>query len=341
MRKIRIAQIGTSKNGHGRSIFKSLTQLPEDFEIVGYALVEGEREKFAEYLSWFDGYPELTLEEILNDPTIEAVTIETEEIHLTKYAQMAAAHGKMIHMEKPGSQDLAAFEKLIETVKEKNLIFHMGYMYRYNPCVLDLMRKTRQGELGEIVSVEAQMNCLHKDDLREWLTVFKGGMMFYLGCHLIDLILRIQGMPQNVIPLNRSTGLRGIESEDFGMAVLEYPNGVSFAKTCDVERGGFLRRQLVVTGTKACVELQPLEAYQGKLIVTNRIECNAENSAHWNDARMAESSEPFDRYDVMMHGFAEIARGERENPDTPDYELALFQTILKACGIEIEKGERE
>ena len=147
-------------------------------------------------------------------------------------------------------------------------------------------------------------------------------------------------MPQNVIPLNRSTGLRGIESEDFGMAVLEYPNGISFAKTCDVERGGFLRRQLVVTGTKACVELQPLEAYQGNLIVTNRIECNAENSAHWNDARMAESSEPFDRYDVMMHGFAEIARGERENPDTPDYELALFQTILKACGIEIEKGER-
>ena len=133
MRKIRIAQIGISENGHGRLIFQSLTHLSEDFEVVGYALVEGEREKFAKYLHYFDGYPELTLEEILNDPTIEAVTIETEEIHLTKYAQMAAERGKMIHLEKPGSQELADFEKLINLVKEKNLVFHTGYMYRYNP----------------------------------------------------------------------------------------------------------------------------------------------------------------------------------------------------------------
>ena len=30
----------------------------------------------------------MTLDEILNDPTIEAVTVETDEIHLTKYAQL-------------------------------------------------------------------------------------------------------------------------------------------------------------------------------------------------------------------------------------------------------------
>ena len=335
MRKIRIAQIGTSKNGHGRSIFKSLTHLPDDFEIVGYALVEGEREKFAEYLSWFDGYPELTLEEILNDPTIEAVTIETEEIHLTKYAQMAAEHGKMIHMEKPGSQNLAEFEKLIATVKEKNLIFHTGYMYRYNPYILELYEQIERGELGEIVSVEAQMNCLHKSDLREWLNVFKGGMMFYLGCHLIDLILRIQGMPERVIPLNRSTGMNGIGSEDFGMAVLTYPNGISFAKTCDVEYGGYLRRQLVVTGTKGTVELQPLEYSIGSLIGTGRVVCNAENSPKWGSERVREDCEPFDRYDVMMQGFARIARGEIENPYPPDYELTLFKVLLQACGIEV------
>lgn len=335
MRKIRIAQIGVSENGHGRSIFKSLTHLPEDFEIAGYALVEGEQEKFAKYLHYFDGYPELTLDEILNDPTIEAVTIETEEIHLTKYAQMAAEYGKMIHMEKPGAQDLADFERLITTVKEKNLVFHVGYMYRYNPFVIDLLEKVRRGELGEIVSVEAQMNCRHNDVLREWLQVFRGGMMFYLGCHLIDLILSIQGKPDRVIPLNRSTGMNGIDSEDFGMAVLEYPNGISFAKTCDVEYGGFLRRQLVVTGTKATVELQPLEFYEGNLIATNRIECNAENSVGWNDARIAKKSELFDRYDGMMQGFARIVRGEIENPYTPDYELELYRLILQACGMNV------
>lgn len=336
MRKIRIAQIGISENGHGRLIFKSLTHLPEEFEIVGYALVEGEREKFAKYLHYFDGYPELTLEEILNDPTIEAVTIETEEIHLTKYALLAAEHGKMIHLEKPGSQELADFERLIALVKEKNLVFHTGYMYRYNPYIIELLEKVERGELGEIVSVEAQMNCRHKDDLREWLTVFKGGMTFYLGCHLLDLILRMQGMPDRVIPLNRSTGMNGIESEDFGMAVLEYPSGVSFAKTSAVEYGGYLRRQLVVTGTKGTVELQPLEYAVDNKIATDKIECNAENAAHWGDPRIAEPCESFERYDVMMRGFAEIARGERENPFTPDYELTLYRLLLRACGVSIE-----
>ena len=341
MRKIRIAQIGISKYGHGRSIFQSLTHLPEDFEIVGYALVEGEREKFAEYLSWFDGYRELTLEEILNDPTIEAVTVETEEIHLTKYAQMAADAGKMIHMEKPGTQDLSEFERLIATVKEKNLIFHMGYMYRYNPYIIELLERIDRGELGEIVSVEAQMNCRHKDNLRAWLHVFQGGMMFYLGCHLIDLIYRIQGEPDGVIPLNRSTGMNGIDSEDFGMAVLEYPNGISFAKTCDVEYGGFLRRQLVVTGTKEMVTLCPLEEYVGETIHTGKTVWNAENSPNWHVPQVIKYCDCFDRYDVMMHGFAQIVRGERENPYTPDYERALYRLILQACGLKVELNEGE
>ena len=181
------------------------------------------------------------------------------------------------------------------------------------------------------------MNCRHDDALREWLNVFKGGMMFYLGCHLIDLIVRIQGAPDRVLPLNRSTKMNGIESEDFGMAVLEYPNGVSFAKTCDVEYGGFMRRQLVVTGTKATVDLQPLEYFIGNQIRTDRIECNADNAAHWGDARVAEPCEPFERYGVMMQGFAAIARGERENPYTPDYELAVYRLILQACGFDIKK----
>ena len=45
MKKIRIAQIGTSKYSHGNEIFATLTKFPDVFEIVGYAMPEGEREK--------------------------------------------------------------------------------------------------------------------------------------------------------------------------------------------------------------------------------------------------------------------------------------------------------
>ena len=98
MRRIRIAQIGINRYSHGVDIFETLAALPEVFDIAGYALVEDERETCGDKLHVFDGYPELTLADILADPVIEAVAVETDEIHLTKYAKLAADAGKHIHM---------------------------------------------------------------------------------------------------------------------------------------------------------------------------------------------------------------------------------------------------
>lgn len=330
MRKIRIAQIGTSQNSHGGSIIKSLKKQSDLFEVVGYALPENEREKFPQRMADFDGLREMTVEEILRDPSIDAVTVETEEIYLTKYAQMAASAGKHMHMEKPGSQNLAAFEAMIETVRKNGTVFHTGYMYRYNPFVQELLAQIEHGELGEIISVEAQMNCIHPPQIRQWLENFKGGMMFYLGCHLIDLIFRIQGMPEKVTPYNRSTGLDGVTTEDYGMVVLEYKNGVSLAMCNATQLGGYARRELVVTGSKKTVSLCPLEMHcEGGQFTT----WADYSDKGWFDRGTRRDSDPQDRYDGMMAGFAAMVRGEKENPYTLDYELALYKLVLQCCGI--------
>ena len=173
------------------------------------------------------------------------------------------------------------------------------------------------------------MNCRHPDEKRAWMSKFPGGMMFFLGCHLVDLILQIKGAPDNVIPLNRCTGMDGVTAQDFGMAVFEYADGVSFAKTSACERGGFLRRQLVVTGTKGTIELKPFEVGCGPLQYTDKSESF---DTAWHVPGRIARSELFDRYDAMMASFAAMVRGEKENPWTPDYELELFRTVLKACG---------
>ena len=328
MKKIRIAQIGTSVNGHGNSIWKSLKRQNDIFEIAGYALPEGEAEKFPAKMAAFEGYRRMTVEEILNDPSIEAVAVETEEIYLTKYALLAAAHQKHVHMEKPGGIDLADYEKLISLMKTTGKVFHTAYMYRYNPCVCELLKRIQAGELGEIISVEAQMNCIHPRELRQWLKNFPGGMMFYLGCHLIDLILQIQGMPKRIIPLNKCTG-QGAESMDFGMAVFEYEHGISFAKTSALEIGGYARRQLVVSGTKGTVELKPFEMSVGDdLLYTGKTEYT---SREWSDMGKSTDSPAYNRYDAMMAAFAAYVAGEKENPYTLDYELTLYRTLHKCC----------
>ena len=333
MKKIRIAQIGMNRHSHAGSVFHSLTKYPDIFEIAGYTLVEDEREISERKLKVFNGFRELTLDEILNDPTIEAVTVETDEIHLTKYATLAALHGKHIHMEKPGSPSLEDFEKLIETVKTGGKVFHIGYMYRYNPFVIDLMEKVRSGALGEITSVEAQMNCWHDVSLRNWLSDFPGGMMFFLGCHLVDLVYQIQGRPERIIPLNKNTGIDGSVGSDFGMAIFEYKNGVSFAKASACEVGGYLRRQLVVSGSKGTIELKPFEVPVPKTnfdIYTDKVECTP--GFDWHHPGETSRCEPFDRYDGMILAFAKMVRGDIINPYTYDYELELFKILLECCG---------
>lgn len=329
MRKIKIAQIGTSKNSHGNFIWNSMKKQSDLFELCGYAFPENEKEKFPNQMDAFCGYRELTVDEIMKNPEIEAVAIETEELYLTKYALLAAEHQKHIHMEKPGGIHVHDFEKMIKIIKKNKTVFHTGYMYRYNPYVLELMEEIKRGELGDIISVEAQMNCVHDDEIRAWLKSFPGGMLFFLGCHLIDFILSIQGEPIEIIPLRCSTGIRGVAAEDYGMVVMKYKNGVSYAKTTDTQKGGFARRHLTVTGTKKTVELCPLEMFAGDLQFAERTEYT---SADWGNRGEKTQSPLFDRYDSMMAGFASYVRKDKENPWDYDYELKLYQTVMKACG---------
>lgn len=322
MRKVKIAQIGTSAYSHGSQVFDAIKNMTDVFEIVGFALPENEREKFPEFVHTFDGYQELTVSEILQNPEIEAVIIETEEMHLGKYALMAAEHKKHIHMEKPGGTNLCEFEKLIETVKGTDTIFHTGYMYRYNPCVKKLKESIKNNEFGQIISIEAQMNeCYHTID-RQWLENFPGGMMFFLGCHMIDFILQIKGVPESIIPLNRCTGINGITSTDFAMAILCYNDGNCLVKAAANEIGG--RRHFAVSGSKKTAVIAPIEEYRnGKIFAEMR-----EFSKNGITDTIAG---PFNRYDEMLMSFAAMVRGEIKNPYTPDYELTLYKTLLNCC----------
>ena len=335
MKKIRIAQIGINYLSHSTHIFDTLKWNPDIFEVAGYCLVEDERSLGYDKLKHMEGYKELTLEEILNDPTIEAVTVETDEIHLNKYALMAAKAGKHIHMEKPGSQDLESFTQLIEAMRESGKLFHLGYMYRYHPYVAQAIERAKKGEFGHIYCVEALMGRLDDCTERAWLSAFKGGMMFYLGCHLIDIVVQLQGIPTDVVPLNYATGIGGVESEDFGFALLRYPHAVSQVRMAATEIGGVKRRQLVVCGEKETLEINPLEmTVKGPKYLVRAEQRHATLDAEGKTVWAEESLEPFPRYEEMLHSFAAMVRGEKENPWTLDYELELFKVILRCCGIE-------
>ena len=175
------------------------------------------------------------------------------------------------------------------------------------------------------------MNCNHSIAVREWLQELPSGMLFFLGCHLIDLIYSIQGEPKEIIPLSSSTNLDGVTANDLGMVVMKYENGVSLAKANDTQLGGFARRSLVVTGSKKTVAICPLEIFKEIDLMSSTK--TVYESGTWGDRGETTESTLFDRYDSMMASFASFVRGDQENSYTYDYELQLYKTILKCCGL--------
>jgi len=343
MKKIKIAQIGIGHD-HATGSYPSIKSMPELFDVVGYCVVDGDEDYMD--LVGTERFPEnerMTLEEIIENPEIEAVVVESEEHQLVRYATMALEAGKHVQMDKPGGEDAEEFENMMRIAKEKNLVVHLGYMYRYNPNIIQLKKDIKEGKMGEIYAVETHMDCLHPKEKRDWLKRFRGGMMFFLGCHLLDLIVSIQGVPEEIIPFNCATGFDGVTANDYGMAVLRYKNGVSFAKTCAAEPGGFRRRQLVVCGEKGTVELKPLERYirypEGRKNLVSDVHKMSKEDAEkygWDHPWDEYGHSPEDRYDHMMEAFGKMVLGEIENPYTYEYEVQLHRTVLAACGFDID-----
>lgn len=347
MERIKIAQIGIL-HAHGLMNFESILKHNDIFDFVGlypdYETTEemdkGQmrgndvRDALDRFEEKYGHIPILSLDELLSYPGLEAVAVESYEGDLTKYAIMAAERGLHVFMDKPGGESVADFERLIETAKQRELVLNLGYMYRKNPAVIELFDMIKRGELGEIISVEAHMDCSHDERTRAWLGNFKGGMTYFLGCHLIDLIYRIQGKPKRVLPMNMSTGLSNIHSKDYGFGVFEYDRGWSYFKTNATECGGFMRRQLVVTGTEGSVEIKPLEYYKdGEMFTDMRMVMRHNAQIGWHDYGTEKTYGPIERYDVMLLPFAEQIRGIAENEYSYDYEMELFRLIAECCDI--------
>lgn len=340
MKRLKIAQIGVGHD-HADCAIRTLKHMSDTFEIIGVAVVPEDWNNSKQHPfgadEWaYDGLPRMTVEEILARDDLDGVCIETEDRALTKYALMAAERGFNIHMDKPGGLSDEEFDRLIDTMKQTGKVFSTGYMYRYNPAVLKLKEDIANGKLGQITCVEAQMSRVDTPRKRAWLGNYPGGMLYFLGCHLIDLVFGILGQPQEVIPLSTRSGIDGVDAEDIGMAVFKYQNGVSFVKSSGVEIGGYERRQLVVSGTGGTVELHPLEWWTTDP-VEGWVSSQTTTVREAFDPRWAvhgdqHDTEVFDRYIPMYTAFADYVRGNKVNPYDYEYERALHKLILRACG---------
>ena len=327
MKRLKVGQIGIGHN-HGEAKMKAVRKFPELFELVGYA-EENERwiEKRGE-LKGYEGLPRMSVEEVIAKS--DAILVESDVWNLTKYAQMCIDAGKHIHMDKPASGTLEEYKYVLDTAKEKNLVVQLGYMYRYNPAVLKCFEHIKNGDLGEIYSINAEMSTFHPESYKKWLTNFGGGIMYILGSHLVDLIVYMMGEPKKITSFLKHTGLDGVDFEDNNLAVLEYDKALARIFVSSVEVNGFGRRQLIVSGSKGTVNICPLER---PITMTYSDTSIADKT--YEDRKIIipfEDHTADGRYDEMMQDFYAYIIGTKENPFTYEHDYLVQKVLSEIVG---------
>ena len=327
MKKIKIGQIGIGHN-HGEAKMKAARKFPELFEIVGYA---EENERWIEKRGankGYEGLPRMSVEEVIAKS--DAILVESDVWDLTKYAKMCVDAGKHMHMDKPASGTLEEYKYVLDTAKEKNLVVQLGYMYRYNPAVLECFEHIKNGDIGEIYSINAEMSTFHKPEYKKWLTNFGGGIMYILGSHLVDLIVYMMGEPKKITSYLKHTGLDGVDFEDNNLAVLEYDKALARIFVSSVEVNGYGRRQLVVAGSKGTVNICPLECpIKMTYSDTQMVDRPWENVC----LKVPIENVPSDcRYDNMMQDFYEYITGTKQNPFTYEHDYLVQKVLSEIVG---------
>ncbi len=333
MNKIKIGQIGICHE-HAAGKITTLRLRPDVFELVG--VVDDRATSAAKFaggdLKPYEGLKWLTEEELFNIPGLQAVTVETPNGDLVPTALRCLERGLAMHMDKPGGEDLALFAKLRQGCERRNLPFQMGYMFRNNPAMLWCRQAVQQGWLGEVFEVQASMSHNYGGEpYQDYIGRFHGGIMFNLGCHLIDLIVPMLGRPERVTPFLRAAPGSTDRIRNNCLAVLEYPRAFATIRACSREVDGLARRRLRICGTKGTVELCPIERFDGRplrlqLVLKESIPGYAAGS------HTIDFGAPRDRYEDQLLELARTVNGEMANPYSCEHDCLVQEILLAAAG---------
>jgi predicted dehydrogenase len=324
--RIKVGQIGV---GHAHAGKLSVYRASPDYEVVGIVEPDTELRKRAETRDPYRGLTWMTRDQLLATPGLQAVLVETAVGDLLGNAEACVEAGKHVHVDKPAGESLPQWRRILDTAAKKKLLVQMGYMYRYSPAIVLLRQFLKEGWLGEVFEVHAVMSKVIAADERKRLARFRGGMMFELGCHVLDLVIGVLGKPTAVTPFVQHASRLEDALKDNMLAVLSYPRATATVKSSALEVEGFDRRHLVVCGTEGTFHVQPLDNPAARVSLSKARGTYRKGT---QDVKFPK----YTRYIADAADMAKVIRGEKPTDFPYAHDLTVQETLLRACGLPVE-----
>lgn len=273
-----------------------------------------------------------SIEDVLADPSVEAVILATP--HLDHEAQVIAAArtGRHVFVEKPFTLSRASAERAVAAAREAGVALGLGHNRRFHPHMAELGRRLREGALGAVLHAEGTMTApsglfLRLDSWRVDPRQSPAGGMAGLGIHMVDGLIGLLGPIEAVVAqsLHRATPTG---AEDTTSVLLRFAGGPTGTVSCMTATAPTYR--FCLYGSRAVAEIRGTGL--DRLTVTPTPD--APLGGHATPKVPEESTlQGFDTVAAELVAFADAAEGKAPFPITHDemvHGIAVYEAIVRS-----------
>ncbi len=202
-----------------------------------------------------------TIEELLNDESVDIVNICTPSGLHAEIAVKIANAKKYIIVEKPMAITEEQLSVMIRAVEENGVKCEVVTQLRFSDAVQKIKKALNENKLGRILTADFKMKYLRTQEYYDkgaWRGTWKmdgGGALMNQGIHGIDLIQYLMGGVKSV-QADCRTLARKIEVEDTANLLVEYSNGAVGVIQCTTVCNPGYPRTLEICGEKGTIVLK-------------------------------------------------------------------------------------
>ena len=271
----------------------------------------------------WDGVRWTPVDDILADPSISVVCVETDPLASLAFSLDCVTAGKHTKIDKPPGVNIDLLRRIYSEAQDRGLVVQIGYVYRYNPAFRLAHRALCEGWLGPVRSVLCQMNDMLSPEGRRRLDRYPGGQMYEICCHMIDALIWLMGEPKRVSSVLRRTNPQLDQVEDDVLGTFEFDPAVATVKSH--ARNG--ERYFYVFGEQGSIQIDNPDRPRVRLTLS-------EPHAEFKAGTHAVPVGPSPRYLPDLNDLAgAIREGRWVEHFTADHDLAVQRALLQACGM--------
>lgn len=170
-----------------------------------------------------------SLDELLNDRSVDLVTVATPNDSHKEICIKAMNAGKNVVCEKPVTLSVKDFDDMTDAAKKNNVIFTVHQNRRWDPDFMMVKDLYHNKDIGNIFNIESRVHG-SRGIPGDWrgMKAHGGGMLYDWGVHLIDQALFMtDGLKLSEISCTL-TNLTNKEVDDGFFADLIFENGLRY-----------------------------------------------------------------------------------------------------------------